>query len=86
MLMGWPSRTGLRSRRQTIKVALWLLRKVYDAESRHAARISSKLDQFDDEDAEYDHSVIKAMVEELEISECALDCLMSLLDELEMIY
>ena len=86
MLLDFPGRVGLRSRRQAFKTALWLLRKVYDAQSRHAACISSKLDRFDEEDAEYDHSVIKAMEEELEISEYVLDCLMSFLDEMEMVY
>lgn len=86
MLLDFLSRAGLSSRRQALKMALWLLRKVYDAESRHAARISSKIDRFDDEDVVYDHSLIKALEEEMEISEYALDCLMSLLDELEMVY
>lgn len=86
MLTDLLSRAGLRSRRQTLKVALWLLRKVYEAESGHSDRISDKLGHFDDEDAEYDYSVVKAMEEDLEISEYALDCLMSILDELEMVY
>jgi hypothetical protein len=37
MLLDFLSRAGLSSRRQALKMALWLLRKVYDAESRHAA-------------------------------------------------
>ena len=60
MLLDFLSRAGLSSRRQALKMALWLLRKVYDAESRHAARISSKIDRFDDENVVYDHSLIKA--------------------------
>lgn len=86
MWLDFPGRTGLRCRRQALKLALWLLRKVYVAESRHSDCISSSLDRLDDEDTERDYSLFKALEEELEISEYALDCLMSILDELEMVY
>lgn len=85
MLLDFPGRAGWRCRRQTLKLALWLLRKVYNTESRHSDRISSSLDWLD-EHGEYDYSFVKAMEEELQGSEYALDCLMSILDELEMVY
>lgn len=86
MLANLLSRAGLRSRRHALKAALWLLGKVYEAESRHAGRISAQLCQFDyGEVAEYDHLVLQAMEEELEFSEYTLDCLMVVLDELEMV-
>lgn len=86
MLTDLLSRAGLRSRHHAFKAALWLLGKVYEAESRQAGRISAKLDQFNyGEVAEYDHLVFQAMEEELEFSEYTLDCLMAVLDELEMV-